>query len=71
MISGFITVSPINPQTTEGMAASNSTTILRISRILVGQNSEMKIAVPIPNGTAINIARQVTLPVPTIRASTP
>ena len=71
MISGFITVSPMKPQTTDGMAASSSMTILSVSFTRGPQNSETKIAAPMPNGTAITMASAVTLAVPAISASTP
>ena len=71
MITGFITVSPMNPHTTDGMAASSSITILSVSLIRCPQNSETKIAAPMPNGTAINMASAVTLAVPAISASAP
>jgi len=71
MISGFISVNPMNPQTTDGMAASSSMVTFSVSFHCGPQNSEMKIAAPIPNGTAINIASTVTLAVPAINASTP
>ena len=41
MISGFMMVSPMKPQTTLGIAASNSTRTLRVSFVLGGANSEM------------------------------
>ena len=62
---------PMKPHTTEGIAASNSMIILSISFMRPVQNSEMNIAAPRPKGTAIAMARMVTLPVPTISASTP
>ena len=71
MITGFITVKPTKPQTTEGMAASSSMVTLSDSLARGPQNSEMKIAAPIPNGTANAMASAVTLTVPAISASTP
>ena len=56
MMSLFITVNPTNPQTTEGMAASSSTVILSVSLARGPQNSEMKMAAPMPNGTASAMA---------------
>ena len=61
IISEFIIVSPMKPHTTEGIAASNSITILSVSFQRGRQNSETKIAVPTPKGTAINIASKVTV----------
>ena len=69
MISGFITVRPMKPQTTEGIAASSSMTIFSVSFDARPQNSETKTAAPSPNGTAMSIASPVTLTVPTISAS--
>ena len=37
---------PIKPQTTEGIAASNSTVIFKNSRVFAVANSAIKIAVP-------------------------
>lgn len=67
----FITESPMKPQTTEGIAASNSMTIFNVSLSRGPQNSETKIAAPSPNGTAMSIARSVTASVPTVKASVP
>ena len=64
-------VSPTNPQTTEGMAASSSMVILSVSLARGPQNSERKTAAPMPNGTASTMASRVTLAVPAISASTP
>src|SRR5437763_551819 len=50
MMSGFITVSPMKPHTTDGMAASSSITILSHSLTRGAQNSETKTAAPTPNG---------------------
>ena len=61
----------MNPQTTEGIAANSSIRILHISFNLGPQNSETKIAAPRPNGTAMIMAKTVTLNVPMIRAKTP
>ena len=61
----------MKPQTTDGIAASSSMTILSVSLHLLPQNSETKTAAPSPNGTAITIASTVTLNVPTMSASTP
>jgi hypothetical protein len=61
----------MNPQTTEGIAASSSITTFSVSLVFFPQNSETKIAAPSPNGTAISIASTVTLAVPAISASTP
>ena len=41
MMSGFMMLSPMNPHTTEGIAASISTSTLRISRFLPVANSAM------------------------------
>ncbi len=41
MISGFMIVRPMNPQTTEGIAASSSTSTLSASRGLPVANSPM------------------------------
>ena len=68
---GDITLNPMNPQTTEGMAASSSITTFRVSLVLPVQNSETKMAAPTPKGTAMTMARKVTLKVPTISAPTP
>jgi glycogen operon protein len=57
--------------TTDGMAASSSMTTFRVSLSLGPQNSEMKIAAPSPNGTAMIMARPVTLNVPIMRANAP
>ena len=61
----------MNPQTTEGIAASNSMIILNVSRSFGLQNSDTKIAAPSPNGTASSIAKAVTLKVPRMRANVP
>ena len=61
----------MNPQTTDGIAARNSMTILKVSFSFGLQNSDIKIAAPSPKGTAINIANAVTLNVPIINASVP
>lgn len=45
--------------------------ILNVSLSFGLQNSETKIAAPSPNGTAIHIAKVVTLKVPTIKANAP
>ena len=71
MISGLITVIPMNPQTILGMAASNSMMIFSHSRSFPLQNSDRKIAPPIANGTAMTIATTVTLSVPMISRRTP
>ena len=71
MINGLITMRPTKPQTTEGIAASNSMVIFRNSRVLPLQNSETKIAAPSPKGTARPMAMITTLPVPRIRARAP
>ena len=70
-ISRLITVRPMKPQTTLGIAASSSIMILSVSRTRGAQNSERKIAAPRPNGTAITIASAVTLSVPTVSANVP
>ena len=67
----LITVRPMNPHTTLGMAASSSMTILSVSLSLGPQNSETKMAAPSPNGTASRIATAVTDSVPTVRARVP
>jgi len=61
----------MNPHTTDGMTARNSITILNVSLNVGEQNSDTKIAAPSPNGTAINIAKDVTLNVPKINAKVP
>ena len=71
MITRFITVSPMKPHTTDGMAASSSMVTLSDSLARGPQNSEMKTAAPMPNGTASAMASRVTLAVPAISASTP
>ena len=68
IISWFMMVRPMNPHTTEGIAAKSSITIFRVSLSFGLQNSEMKRAAPKPNGTAMTIARTVTLMVPVISA---
>src|SRR5690242_13563331 len=65
------TLKPMKPQTTLGIAASNSMTTLSVSLTFPEQNSETNTAAPRPKGTAINIARKVTLSVPTMSARTP
>ena len=67
----LITVRPMKPQTTLGMAASSSMTILSVSLSLGPQNSETKMAAPRPNGTASSMATAVTDRVPTVRARVP
>ena len=64
MISGFIMLRPMNPQTTDGIAASNSTSTFRNSRVFPVANSAIK-------GIATIIASPVTLAVPTINARIP
>ena len=71
MMTGLITLRPMKPQTTLGMAASSSITIFNVSFVLPVQNSETKIAAPNPKGTAITIASVVTLRVPTMSAPMP
>ena len=71
MISGFMMVRPMKPQTTEGIAASSSTRTLRLSRSLPVANSAMKMAAPREKGTATSMARPVTLAVPAISARAP
>ena len=66
-----MTEMPMNPHTTEGIAASSSITIFSVSRTRGPQNSETNTAAPSPNGTAISIASPVTLNVPAMSASTP
>ena len=66
-----IIVRPINPQTTEGIAASNSITTFNISFNRVPQNSEINIAPPKLNGTAIVIANIATLNVPNMIRAAP
>ena len=61
----------MNPQTTEGIAASSSMTILRVSLSLGPQNSDTKTAAASPAGTAITMASSVTEAVPAIRARIP
>jgi len=63
--------SPINPQTTDGIAASSSTRILRNSLVRPVANSAIYIALPRENGMAISIASPVTLLVPAISARIP
>ena len=62
---------PMKPQTTDGMAASNSTRTFRNSRVLPAANSAMKMAPPREKGMATTMARPVTLAVPAIRARMP
>jgi hypothetical protein len=71
VMSRLITVKPIKPHTTLGMAASSSMTIFKVSLSLGPQNSDTKIAAPRPKGTAIAMASTVTLKVPTVSASVP
>ena len=71
MISGFMIDMPTNPHTTEGIAASISTRIFRVSRVLPVANSAMKSAAPSDSGTEKSIANPVTLAVPTMSASAP
>ena len=61
-------LSPMKPQTTDGVAARSSTSTFSVSRVLPVANSPMKIAAPRAKGTATSIAPTVTLAVPTIRA---
>ena len=63
--------SPINPQTTDGIAANSSMTTFRISFSRGPQNSEMKTAPPKLNGTVIIIATIATLNVPRIIRAAP
>ena len=70
-IRGFMTEMPMNPHTTEGIAASSSMTILSVSLTRLLQYSERNTAAPMPNGIAISMANTVTLPVPTRSANTP
>ena len=67
----LITVSPMKPHTTLGIAARSSITILSVSLSRLPQNSEMKIAAPSPIGTASAIATPVTDNVPSVSASVP
>ena len=71
MINWFINVNPMNPHTTEGIAARSSMIILNVSLSFGLQNSDTNIAAPSPKGTAIHIAKTVTLKVPTIKAKAP
>ena len=71
MIRGFMMLSPMNPQTTDGIAASSSTRILSHSRVRPVANSAMKIAAPSEKGMATSTARPVTLAVPAISARMP
>ena len=71
MMSGLITVRPMKPHTTDGIAASSSMVILRTSFHRGPQNSETNTAAPSPKGTAKAMARAVTLAVPAMSASTP
>ena len=64
-------LSPMKPQTTDGVAARSSTSTFSVSRVLPVANSPMKIAAPRAKGTATSIAKPVTLAVPTIRARAP
>ena len=57
--------------TTEGIAASSSTRIFRVSRSRPLANSPMKIAAPSEKGTETIIASPVTLAVPAISARVP
>ena len=41
MMSGFMMASPMNPHTTDGIAASSSTSTLSASRVLPVANSAM------------------------------
>src|SRR5437773_2206740 len=68
---GLSTAAPMNPQTTDGMAARNSITIFSVSRVFEPQYSDTKIAAPSPLGTAIAIARAVTDSVPARSATMP
>ena len=64
-MAGSITKIAHSPSTTEGMAASNSTIRPIASRRELGMmSSVMKMAVPIPSGTASNRARNELTRVP-------
>jgi hypothetical protein len=71
MIRGFMIERPMNPHTTEGIAARSSTRILRASRIFPEANSPMKMAAPREKGTETIMASPVTLAVPARRARIP
>ena len=66
-----MTVKPMKPHTTEGIAASSSITTFRISFNRAPQNSDMKIAPPKLNGTAMVIAKIATLKVPKMMRAAP
>jgi hypothetical protein len=70
-INLLITVNPMNPHTTLGIAANSSMTIFSVSRNRGPQNSDMNIAAPNPNGTAMTMASAVTLNEPTVNAQVP
>ena len=70
-MSGCITVKPMKPQTTLGIAAKTSMTTFNTSLTLPLQNSETNTAPPSAKGTAISMASNVTQPVPTMRAPIP
>ena len=70
-MSGFMIDSAMNPQTTDGIAASSSTSTFSVSRVLPLANSAMKTAEPSENGIATTMASPVTLAVPAIRARMP
>lgn len=64
-------IRPKNPYTTEGIPASSSIAGLMTAFTRGGASSDMKSALPIPNGTARTIAPTVTRRVPTISVKIP
>ena len=62
---------PRKPSTTDGKPPSNSTSGSKISRAQRGAISEMKIAVPIPNGTVTNFAPSMTISEPLMNGKVP